>query len=67
MKFRVKEGVVDGEKLVKTISERNEHEIVQRVRESVEEERNRVELAQDDERVSKTLKIMLDNYKGSAE
>jgi hypothetical protein len=67
MKFKVKEGVVDGEKFVKTVSERNEHEIVQSVKESVEEEWNRVELAQADERASKTLKFMLDNYKGSAE
>lgn len=66
MKFKVKEGVVEGEKFVKTISERNEHEIVQQVSESIEEEWNRVELAQSNSAVKDTLKIMLDNYEGSS-
>lgn len=64
MKFKVKEGMVDGSKFVKTISERNDHEIVQRAQESVEEDWNRIELAQSDERVGLALKALLSDYKG---
>jgi len=65
MKFKVKEGATrESEKFVKTVSERNEHEIVQQVKESVEEEWNRVELAQDDTRVQEVLAMMLSGYKG---
>jgi hypothetical protein len=66
MKFKVKEGVNrNGDKFVKTISERNEPAIVQHVEESVEQEWNQVELAQSNSAVRDVLKIMLDNYKGS--
>ena len=67
MRFKVEEGITrEGVKFVKTISERNEHEVVQRAQESVEEEWNRVELEQSTDAVLTVLKVMLDNYKGPA-
>lgn len=65
MKFKVKEGTTkEGAKYVQTEDERGTVENVQRVEESVEEEWNRVELAQDGERVAAALETLLDGYKG---
>jgi hypothetical protein len=65
MRFRVKEGVTrEGTKFVKTISERDQHEIVQRVKESVEEEWDRIELGQSNERVMQALDMILSGHKG---
>jgi hypothetical protein len=67
MRFKVEEGIArEGVKFVKTTSERNEHQVVQREEESVEDEWNRVELAQSTDAVLTVLKVMLDNYKGPA-
>ena len=70
MKFKVLEGANrDGDKFVKTVSERGEHEVVQRATKLLGE---RAEIAilddyqtfDNNDSMEKVLKIMLDAYKG---